>query len=86
MKISATEFQQNVGRYQDAAQLAPVAITKSGRIHSVLVSATLFELFTRGRVARAVEDLDEETLKAIAGSKVAEEFAPLDAIIKDWTP
>ena len=86
MKISATEFQQNVGRYQDAAQLAPVAITKNGRTHSVLVSATLFELFTRGRVARAVEDLDEETLKAIAGSKVAEEFAPLDAIIKDWTP
>jgi len=30
-KVSSTEFQQNVGRYQDMAQRTPVAITKNGR-------------------------------------------------------
>jgi hypothetical protein len=86
MKATSTEFQQNVGRYQDAAQQAPVAITKNGRTHTVLMSAAFFEMVMRGRVARPVEDLDDETLKAIANSSVPAEYAALDEIIKDWTP
>jgi hypothetical protein len=38
------------------------------------------------RIARRVEDLDDETLAAIARSKVAPEYAALDEIIKDWNP
>jgi prevent-host-death family protein len=86
MKVTSTEFQQNVGRYQDAAQQEPVAITKNGRTHAVLMSATLFELVTRGRIARRVEDLDDETLKAIARSAVPPEHTAPDSLIKDWTP
>ena len=86
MRISSTEFQQNVGRYQDAAQQAPVVITKHDRPHSVLVSGALFEVFTKGRVARLVEDLDDDTLKGIAGASVLDTYAALDRIIKDWTP
>ena len=86
MRVSSTEFQQNVGRYQDAAQQAPVVITKHDRPHTVLVSAALFEVFTKGRVARLVEDLDDDTLKAIAGASVPETYAALDRIIEDWTP
>ncbi|TIS49717.1 MAG: type II toxin-antitoxin system Phd/YefM family antitoxin, partial [Mesorhizobium sp.] len=37
MRVTSTEFQQNVGRFQDAAQRAPVAITKNGRTHTVLL-------------------------------------------------
>ena len=86
MKVTATEFQQNVGRYQDAAQHAPVAITKNGRTHTVLVSAAFFEMIVKGRVARPVEDLDDDTLKAIANSVVPSAHAALDEIIKDWNP
>jgi prevent-host-death family protein len=86
MKVTSTDFQQNVGRYQDAALQAPVAITKNGRPHTVLMSAAMFEVLVRGRVARPVEDLDDDTLKAIADSAVAPEFAALDKIIKDWSP
>ena len=86
MRITATEFQQNVGRYQDEAQRAPVSITKNGRPHSVLLSAALFEIVLKGRIARKVEDLDEETLKAIADSEVPSEFDHLDELIKDWKP
>jgi len=40
----------------------------------------------KGRVARAVEDLDDDTLKAIANSSVPTEYAALDKVIKDWNP
>ncbi len=86
MKITSSEFQQHVGRYQDAAQLAPVAITKNGRTHTVLVSAAFFEMVIKGRVARPVEELDDDTLKAIAGSTVPADYAALDKLIEDWTP
>ena len=72
MKVTSTEFQQNVGRYQDAALQAPVVITKHDRPHSVLMSAAMFEVLTKGRVARRVEDLDDETLRAIASVAVQE--------------
>lgn len=86
MKVTSTDFQQNVGRYQDAALQAPVAITKNGRPHTVLMSAAMFEVLVRGRVARPVEDLEDDTLNAIANSAVPPEFAALDKIIKDWSP
>jgi len=79
MKITSTEFQQNVGRYQDAAQQAPVVITKNARPHTVLMSAAFFEMVMKGRVARPVEDLDDDTLKAIARSSVSAEYAALDS-------
>lgn len=85
-EVTSTEFQQNVGRYQDAAQLGPVAITKNGRTHSVLISAAFFEMVMKGRVARPVEDLDDDTLKAISKSEVPEEYAALNNLIKDWNP
>jgi prevent-host-death family protein len=86
MKVTSTEFQQNVGRYQDAAQQAPVVITKNARPHTVLMSAAFFEMVMKGRVARPVEDLDDDTLKAIARSSVSPEHAALDNLLKDWTP
>lgn len=86
MKVSATEFQQNVGRYQDAALQGPVAITKNGRPHTVLMSAALFEVVMKGRVARRVEDLDDDTVTAIVGNEVSLEYVVLDEVVKDWTP
>ena len=86
MKVTSTEFQQNVGRYQDAALQAPVAITKNGRPHTVMISSAFFELLLKGRIARRVEELDDDTLRAIANSAVPNEYAHLDDIIKDWTP
>jgi prevent-host-death family protein len=86
MRVSSTDFQQNVGRYQDAALQGPVEITKNGRNHTVLVSAAFFELVTKGRIARKVEELDDETVKAISRSSVSSEYAHLDKLITDWTP
>ncbi len=86
MKVTSTEFQQNVGRYQDAAQQAPVVITKNARPHTVLMSAAFFEMVMKGRVARTVEDLDDDTLRAIAASAVSPAHDTLNDLLKDWTP
>jgi prevent-host-death family protein len=86
LKVTSAEFRQDTGRYQDAAQHAPVAITKNGRTHAVLMSAALFEMIMKGGIARMVEDLDEDTIEAIAGSTVPEEFAELDRLVEDWKP
>lgn len=83
MKITSTEFQQNVGRYQDAALSEPVIITKNGRDRTVLISAAAFETLVKGRVARRMEDLDDEALKAIAAAEVPAQFAYLDNISLD---
>jgi prevent-host-death family protein len=82
MKVSSTEFQQNVGRYQDAAMREPVTITKNGRNHTVLVSADFFETVLKGRVARRIEDLDEATIKAIAAAEVPAQYGHLDDELK----
>ncbi len=86
MQVTSTEFPQDVGRYQDAALQAPVAITKNGRENTVLISAALFEIFSKGRVVRPVEELDEDALCAIAGTEVSGEHAYLDRIVADWEP
>ncbi|WP_352974456.1 type II toxin-antitoxin system prevent-host-death family antitoxin [Mesorhizobium sp. M1428] len=49
MRVTSTEFQQNVGRFQDAAQRTPVAITKNGRTHTVLLSAARSRNWTTRR-------------------------------------
>jgi prevent-host-death family protein len=83
MKVTSTEFQQNVGRYQDAAIKEPVMITKNGRDHTVLVSADFFNAVLNGRIARRVEDLDEETIKAIANAEVPARYKHLDKLTND---
>ena len=63
-----------------------MAITKNGRPHTVSMSAALFDMVIKGRVARTVEDFDDDTLRAIANSAVRAAFAALDEVAKDWTP
>jgi len=38
IKVSAAEFQRNIGRYQDAALVQPVAVTRNGRERTVMIS------------------------------------------------
>lgn len=81
MRVTSSEFKNSVGRFQDAAMRRPVEITKNGRPHTVLISADYFELLTRGRIARRVEDLDDATLQAIAEARVPDEYAGLDELL-----
>ena len=59
MRVTSSEFQQNVGRYQDAAEQPPVAITKNGRVHTVLMSAAHLSSSRAGKSHAEIEDADE---------------------------
>lgn len=39
LKVPASEFQRNIGKYQDLALTQPVAVTRNGRVRTVLISA-----------------------------------------------
>ena len=43
IEVSATEFQRNIGKYQDTASNEPVTITRQGRSQWVLLSANEYE-------------------------------------------
>ncbi|MEJ7926006.1 type II toxin-antitoxin system prevent-host-death family antitoxin [Sphingobium sp. AN641] len=81
MKITSTEFKNGIGRFQDIAMRQPVEITKNGRTHTVLISADYYELLTHGRIVRRIEDMDAETLSAIAAAEVPAAYAHLDALL-----
>lgn len=78
--VTSSDFKQNVGRYQDMALSEPVTITKHDRPHTVLLSAAMFEVLTKGRVARLTTELDNDTLRAIAEAEVPAQYAHLDKL------
>jgi prevent-host-death family protein len=78
VRVTSTEFKNRVGQYQDAAIRQPVEITKNGRTHTVLISADHYALLTRGRVVRGIEDIDDDTIRAIEKAKVPARFNYLD--------
>ena len=52
MQVTATEAKNRLGQMLEAAQREPVFIDKSGRRHSVLISAERYdELLAAGRTA-----------------------------------
>lgn len=79
IKVSAAEFQRNIGRYQDLALSKPVAVTRNGREGTVLISHEEYRrLKRRDREVLRLEDLTEADLAAIETSRPAAEAAAFD--------
>jgi prevent-host-death family protein len=56
IRVSAAEFQRNIGRYQDLALTEPVAVTRNGRERTVMISVEEYRRLTH----RGVSGLEEE--------------------------
>lgn len=80
---TSTQFQQNVGRYQDSAQRDPVIITKNGRPHTVLLSAHQFAVLTRGRVAGKTADMDDAQIEALMSAQMDPRHNHLNALLDE---
>jgi prevent-host-death family protein len=66
LTVSADEFQQNFGRYQDEALKQPLLITHNGRDRLVILAAEEYRrLKRRDRVVFKTEDLSEAEIQAI---------------------
>jgi prevent-host-death family protein len=79
LKVPASEFQKNVGRYSDLALTQPVTVTRNGRDRNVMVSAAEYHrLKRRDRDALGLDDFTDADLDAIRAAKPARGSAKFD--------
>ncbi len=74
IKVSAAEFQRNIGRYQDLALTQGVAVTRNGRERTVMISTEEYHrLKRRDRQVLRLEDFTDEMIEAIAKAEPSPE-------------
>jgi hypothetical protein len=82
--VPASEFTRNFGRYRMLAQRQAVAVSSHGQVTGYFVGPDDYEEFLRFRDQRrsfATEELSDEKIKAIAGSRMDPRHAHLDTLI-----
>jgi prevent-host-death family protein len=79
LKVSAADFQRNIGRYQDLALRQPVAVTRNGRESCVLISTEEYRrLKRREREVLGIEDFTEVDAEAVRRAEAPEDSAAFD--------
>ncbi|MFZ5931715.1 MAG: type II toxin-antitoxin system Phd/YefM family antitoxin [Pseudomonadota bacterium] len=85
--VPASEFSKNFGRYREMAQREPIAVTSHERVTGYFVSSAEYEEYVRLKSmlpkAYAVEELSEETIQAIAASKMDPRHNHLNSLLDD---
>ncbi|MCW6513043.1 type II toxin-antitoxin system Phd/YefM family antitoxin [Lichenifustis flavocetrariae] len=80
IRVTSTEFGKEVGRYQDAALMQPVVVTRNGRDRTVMISADEYRrLKRRDREVMGIEDFTAADIEAVGRaepSRSAEAFNP----------
>lgn len=83
VRVPATEFQKNIGRYSDVALAQPVTITRNGRDRTVMLSAEEYHrLKRRDRDVLGLDDFSEADLEAIRAAEPPPAAAKFDAELK----
>ena len=82
VKVTATEFQKAFGALSDKALEQPVTITRKGRDHLVVLSATEYaRLKLRDRQVGLTADLPDEWAEAVEKAEVPQEFNYLNELL-----
>jgi PHD/YefM family antitoxin component YafN of YafNO toxin-antitoxin module len=85
VRVTATEFAKNFGRYREEAQREPVAITSHGRTSGYFVSpheyAELERLRAFERRVHRIEELPASVVQAIAEAKMDPKHEHLNALL-----
>ena len=83
LKVSAADFQRNIGRYQDMALRDPVAVTRNGRESCVLISTEEYRrLKRRDREVLGLDDFTDADIAALEKSRPPSESAAFDDEVK----
>ncbi|MGB8840707.1 MAG: type II toxin-antitoxin system Phd/YefM family antitoxin [Aliidongia sp.] len=83
VKVSAAEFQRNIGRYQDLALSQPVAVTRNGREGTVLISSEEYRrLKRRDREVLTLSDFTDADIAALEASRPPAEATEFDPELK----
>jgi prevent-host-death family protein len=79
LTVSATEFQKNFAKYQDAALVQPVTVTQNGRERIVVLSAETYRQMQRQtREILPIEALSDADIQAIAAAEAPGEARRFD--------
>ena len=82
-RVSAAEFQRNIGRYQDLALSRPVAVTRNGRVGTVLISEEEYRrLKRRDRQVLGLEDFTANDVNALEAAEPPSAAAAYDHELK----
>lgn len=85
IEVSAAEFARNFGRYKEAAQREPVAVTSHGRTSGYFLSAVEFDAYQqlKARTTRAlhVSELSQGVVDQIAATRMDPAHDHLNALL-----
>jgi prevent-host-death family protein len=80
IKVSAAEFQRNIGRYQDLALTQVVTVTRNGRERTVLISVDEYQrLKRRDRQVLSLSDFTGEDIAALEATRAPDEAKAFDS-------
>jgi PHD/YefM family antitoxin component YafN of YafNO toxin-antitoxin module len=83
IKVSAAEFQRNIGRYQDMALVQPVAVTRNGRERTVMISVEEYHrLKRRDRQVLKLEDFTDADVAALEKARAPDSSKTFDRELK----
>lgn len=83
IRVSAAEFQRNIGLYQDMALEQPVAVTRDGRERTVMISIEEYHrLKRRDRHVLGLEDFSEADIAALDEVRAPESAKKFDHELK----
>lgn len=83
VRVTASEFQKAFGALSDKALQEPVAITKQGRDHLVVVSAQEYaRLKRRDRIVHTAENMPDAWVDAVRSAKMPSGHDHLDDELK----
>lgn len=84
LRVSASDFQRNVLRYQDVALRRPVTVCDEGRDRTVLLSIEEYErLKRRDREVLSLEDFTDADIALLEASSPPAESAAFDHEMDD---
>ena len=79
IKVSAAEFQRNIGRYQDMALTQPVVVIRNGRERIVMISTEEYHrLKRRDRQVLSLDDFDDADIAALEANSAPESSKAFD--------
>lgn len=87
IRVSSTEFDEQVERYRDAALSQPVTVTRDGHDRTVLISVEEYRrLKRRDRSVLTASDMPSDVVEAVRHSRMDPRHDHLDDLLADWTP
>jgi prevent-host-death family protein len=79
-KVSAAEFQRNIGRYQDLALTEAVAVTRNGRERTVLISVDEYQRLKRhDRQVLSLDDFTADDIAALEATRAPDAAKEFDS-------